>query len=123
MSIGSKAAPADQSTPKIELSRDSFIVKSKSSKKSKKSAPMTSDSSSDESDSPSLELLRSQHVQRKVDRRIRDPEQSSHTPGRDSQKIKSQRGGGVDVVVKHRVQWPHEAILGGGGRQPSKGQL
>ena len=96
-------APADQSTQKIELSRDSYIVKSKSSKKLQKSAPMTSDSSSHESDSPSLELLRSQHLQRKVDRCIRDLERISHTPGKDSQKIKSQRGGGVDVVVKQRV--------------------
>ena len=99
--MAASSAPADQSTPKIELSRDSFIVNSKSSKKF---APVTSDSSSDESDSPSLELLRSQHLQRKVDRRIRDLEQSSHTPVKDSQKIKSQRGRGVDVVVKQRVQ-------------------
>ena len=65
--MAASSAPADQSTPKIELSRDSIILKSKSSKKFKKSAPMTSDSSSDKSDSPSLELLRSQHLQRKVD--------------------------------------------------------
>ena len=86
--MAASSAPADQSTPKIELSRDSFIVKSKSGKKLKTSAPMTSDSSSNESDSPSLELLTSQHLQRKVDRRIRDLEQSSHTPGKDSPKNK-----------------------------------
>ena len=28
-------------------------------------------------------------------------------------KIKSKRGGAVEVIVKHKVTWPHEAILGG----------
>ena len=51
--MAASSAPADKSTPKTELSRDSFIVKSKRSKKFKKSAPMTSDSSSEKSDSPS----------------------------------------------------------------------
>ena len=27
------------------------------------------------------------------------------------------RGGNVDVLVKRRVHWPHEAILGGANRQ------
>ena len=27
------------------------------------------------------------------------------------QKIKSQRGGNVDVLIKNRVRWPHEYIL------------
>ena len=105
-------ALAEQSTPKIELSRDSFIVKSKDSKKYKKSAHITSDSSLDESDRPSLELLRSQQLQRKVDRCIRDLEQSSHIQVKSLKK----RGGGIDVVVKHRVHWPQEAILGGVNR-------
>ena len=66
------------------------------------------------SDTPGVELLRSQHLQKKRrPRPIRDPEQCSNSTGKDSPKLKSQRGGGVDVVVKHKVHWPHEAILGG----------
>ena len=41
--------------------------------------------------------------------------QSSHGQGKE--KFKSMRGGSIDVQVKHRVHWPHEAILGGVTRQ------
>ena len=51
-----------------------------------------------------------------MDKRIRELDQSSHFPGND-QKLKSQRGGSVDISVKHKVHWPHEAILGGMTRQ------
>ena len=70
---------------------------------------MSSSSSSDESDVPSLEMLKSSHVQRKVDRRIKDLNQSSRAIGK--LKYKSLRGGDVDVQVRHKVHWPHEAIL------------
>ena len=91
--MAATSAPTETSTPRNEFSRDSVIVKPKTSKKSKTFVPSSSSSSSDQSDSPSLELLRSHQLQRKVDRRIRDLEQSSNGPGKDFQKIKSQRGG------------------------------
>ena len=93
--------------------------KSKKSSKSKKFRPtyVTSDSSSDESDTPSMERLKSSTIQRKVDRRIRDLNHSSHLPGNDnSVKLKSKRGGTVEVSVKSKVSWPHETILGGVSR-------
>ena len=31
-------------------------------------------------------------------------------------KIKSKRAGPMDVLVKHKIAWPHEAILGGVNR-------
>ena len=61
-----------------------------------------------------MERLKSSVVQRKVYRRIRELNHSSHLPGNDSSvKLKSKRGGTVEVNVKNKVSWPHEAILGG----------
>ena len=103
------------STPdKPELSSDTFLESIKPSK-SKQSKYVSSSSSSDESDVPSLELLKSSHVQSKVDRRIKDLNQSSRATGK--LKYKSLRGGDVDVQVRHKVHWPHEAILSGVSRQ------
>ena len=108
------ASTSRTSTP--ELSTDSFLESVKPRKKSVKPCKVLNDSSSDDSDIPTLEMLRSQKLQKKVDKRIRELDQSSHFPGND-EKFKSQRGGGVDVPVKRKVQWPHEAILGGVARQ------
>ena len=73
---------------------------------------VSSDSSSDESDTPSLELLRSKKLQKQVDKRIRKLNHCSQSPGKECETLKSKRGGGVDIVVKQKVHWPHEAILG-----------
>ena len=103
------------STPqKGELSTDSFLESIKACK-TKKTVPVLSSSSSDDSDEPSLELLKSRHLQRKVVKRLRDLSQSSHSAGK--LKYKSQRGGDIDVKVRHKVHWPHESILGGINRQ------
>ena len=103
------------STPdKPELSSDTFLESIKPSK-SKQSKYVSSSSSSDESDVSSLELLKSSHVQSKVDTRIKDLNQSSRATGK--LKYKSLRGGDVDVQVRHKVHWPHEAILSGVSRQ------
>ena len=102
------AAPGKSSSP--ELSSDSFLENIKPSKKQKKTHVVT-DSSSDESDCPSLEMLKSHLLQKKVDKRLRDLNQSSHEQGKE--KIKSMRGGSIDIQVKHKVHWPHEAIWGG----------
>ena len=109
-----------------KLSRNSdFLDHSKStpskkSRKSKKFVPMseTSESSSDDSDSPSLSFLKSQSMQKKVDKRIRELNGCSHSSGSECLgRYKSKRGqGNVDVSVKNKVLWPHEAILGGANR-------
>ena len=103
------------STPdKPELSSHTFLESIKPSK-SQKSKYVSSSSSSDESDVPSLDMLKSSHVQRKVDKRIKDLNQSSRITGK--LKYKSLMGGDVDVQVRHKVYWPHDAILSGVTRQ------
>ena len=99
---------------KSEISSDTFLESIKPSK-SKKSKYVSISSSSDENDVPSLDMLKSSHVQRKVDRRIKDLNQSSCDIGK--LKYKSLRGGDVDVQVRHKVNWPHEAILSSVTRQ------
>ena len=105
-----------------KLSTDSVIVSSRKSNRSKRFKPpsISGSSSSDDSDIeiPSLERLRSHALQKKVDRRIGNFDQSSHLSGNDSMlKHKSKRGGNVEVSVKNKVSWPHEPILGGVSRQ------
>ena len=100
-----------------KLSRNSDFL---DHSKNKKFVPPSdsSESSSDESVSPSLSFLKYQSVQRKVDKRIRELNGCSHLSGTEcSGKYKSKRGGNVDVPVKNKVLWPHEAILGGVNRQ------
>ena len=121
MQQAAQASAGSKETGK--LSTDSVIASShKHSKRSKKFKPpvMSSSSSLDDSDSDilSLEKFRSHVLQKKVDQRIRDLDQSSHLSGNDSKlKHKSKRGGNVDVFVKRKVSWPHESILGGVSRQ------
>ena len=63
---------------------------------------------------PSLDTLRQDRfIQSQVDERLK--ELSNMAQGTDK-KIKSQRGGPVDIFVKNRVKMPHEFILSG----PSK---
>ena len=62
-------------------------------------------------------LRNSEIIQRKVDARLRELEVINETSGMHlSTKLKSKRGGPVDVYLKHKVAWPHEAILGGTNR-------
>ena len=56
-------------------------------------------------------IRQSTKFQRQVDSRIRELEQQTHITGSVG-KIKSKIGGNAEVIVKHRVAWPHEAILG-----------
>ena len=102
-------------------SKLSKSVKSKTCQKSVKSRTVSSessDSSSDEDEIPSLSELRvSKKIQKQVDQKIAQLGKSQIQGNEQSDKIKSQRGGPVDVVVRHRVSWPHEHILGGPTRQ------
>ena len=65
---------------------------------------------------PSLSTLRdSVKIQKKVD--DRENKALQETSGMDTcQKIKSKRGGPVEVLVKNKEAWPHKAILGGATR-------
>ena len=74
------AAPGRSSSS--ELSSDSFLESITCSKKDKRKHVVT-DSSSDESDCPSLEMLKSHLLQKKVDKRLRDLNQSSYGQGKE----------------------------------------
>ena len=79
---------------------------------------MSSESSSDESDLPSLSVLKSsRQVQRKVDERLAEIQNESRVQGNNTTKIKSKRGGSVDMVVCKRVAWPQDSILAGATKQ------
>ena len=59
-------------------------------------------------------LRTSTKIQKQVDARIRDLEKTHDNAGtQKSEKIKSKRGGSVEVLVQIKVAWLHEAILGG----------
>ena len=71
------ATSVRSSTPSTsELSTDSFLESIKSSKR-KKYQPVESSC-----DDPSLEVLKSHHLQEKVDKRIKELVQSSHCQGK-----------------------------------------
>ena len=80
---------------KTKLSKDFLTSSVKKGKKSKKYVESLSESSSDDSNTPSLETLRSHKLQKQVDKRIRALECSSQSSGNEKiQKFKSKRGGG-----------------------------
>ena len=72
-----------------------------------KKCQIVDDSSRDKSDCPSIEVLKSHLLQKKVDKRLRELNQSSHSQCK--QKFKSMRGGNIEVQVKHKVHLPHGA--------------
>ena len=76
------------------------------------------DSSDSSSSIPSIDTLRkSKKLQKQVDCRLRKLEKAGQKTGNETEKFKSKRGGGpVEVIVKNKVAWPHEAILGGVNR-------
>ena len=104
--------------------QDSKLSKSSKNKNSRRNVTSrtvyseSSESSSDDVEIPSLSELRvSNKVQKQIDKKIAQLGKV-HREGNDQgEKIKSQRGGPVDVVVRHKVPWPHEHILGGPTRQ------
>ena len=71
----------------------------------------TSEPSSKE-DLPCLSLLKSSKaVQKKVDARLAELESTSHVEGNECVRLKSKRGGGVDVLVSKKVAWPQDSFF------------
>ena len=65
---------------------------------------------------PTLENLKKNvSIQLLVEDRIKELQQISKT-GTDP-KLKSQRGGQVEVLVKNRIKWPHEYVLAGSNKE------
>ena len=63
--------------------------------------------SSDEDEVPCLSVLRT------ADDRIAEFVDASKMEGNDRQKIKSKRGGAIDILVSKKVAWLHDTILVG----------
>ena len=105
--------------PKKDIQKLSSFSKSKHVQKHckhKKFCYSSSESSSEDSDVPELSYLRSnKRIQKKVDDRLADLEKNFEAKGK-SEKLKSKRGGSVEVLVEKRVAWPHDVILGGQNR-------
>ena len=86
-------------------------------KQCKNSIVSESESSSDESIVPSLTVLKiSSDIQKQVDKRLRQLQEASASSS-DKNDFKSKRGGNIDCVVKNKVAWPQDTILGGHNRQ------
>ena len=106
-SVEERMSQVDQGAKKkdiTKLSRTSLELCNKKSKSKKVPHVMSSESSSDESDLPSLSVLKSsRQVQRKVDERLAEIQNESRVEGNNTTKIKSKRGGSVDMVVCKRV--------------------
>ena len=76
------------------------------------------ESSDDEIKIPELSYIRSsKDIQRQIDRSIAKLSRKQLEGNDMSQKLKSKRGGPVEVAVQKKVAWPHEHILGGQTRQ------
>ena len=98
------------------------ISKSDKSAKSKVSVSdvsmSESESSSDESLVPNLNVLKSKKsVQVKVDERLKQLQDDSAVKSGSKDKFKSKRGGNVDCIVKNKIAWSQDTVLGGQSRQ------
>ena len=61
---------------------------------------------------PTLHSIREDAIiQSKVEQRLQELSKLAKTGT--IQKLKSQRGGHIEVMVKNRIKWPHEYILSG----------
>ena len=102
---------------KISTCGNNFVTVKKSVKNLQNSSSESDSDAHSHGNLPNLATLRSSaDIQHRVDSRLRQLERMQQTAGNDNNKIKSKTGGAVDVVVKHKVAWPHEAILGGVNR-------
>ena len=80
------------------------------SKKSGKSAQATV-KNNDHTGSNSHDLTDETLLQLKVEQRLQELSDLAKTGAHS--KLKSQRGGAVEVLIKNRVKWPHEYVLSG----------
>ena len=116
--VAEKTSKAKKDTRK-KLSTVGKFDKSDCKVKQKSKYVVCTDESSEDSDFPSLyDIKTSKAVQRKIDRSLTNLDTSFVPQGNENaHKLKSKRGGPVDVVVNKKVAWPHEHILGGLNRQ------
>ena len=103
----------------VKPQKSTCVNKSNSTHAEKSTPTMTTESLPHVSTAhiPSLEYIRANNqIQCSVEERIKELQQLAKS-GMSENKIKSQRGGSVDVFVKHRVKWPHEFVLAGSQKE------
>ena len=112
-----KVEEVAQSHPKDNTKLSTKYLSSKVSHVSSETSDESDESDSDSS-VPDIETLRkSEQLQKQVDSRLRQLKKASQKTGKhDSEKFKSKRGGGLEILVKNKVAWPHESILSGANR-------
>ena len=94
---------------------DASKVKGKSRKKSSTRLPETL-SATGLPEIPDLHQLRqTQSIQKQVQERLKEIQEANVTGS--VTKNKSLRGGPVDIVVPHRIKWPHEYVLAGSTKE------
>ena len=69
---------------------------------------------------PPASLRQEVRVQQEVQARLRELVYNTHAG---NSKIKSQRGGPVDLYINNRVKWPHKFVLAGHNKERIKNQL
>ena len=110
------AAPKKKKKRRHKLSTG-FKTVSKYDKQYSSTSSDSTDVSDNEVILPDLAHIRSsKSIQRQIDQSI--ARLGKKQEGNDqSNRIKSKRGGSIEVVVKQKVAWSHECILGGQSRQ------
>ena len=117
---GTASYDSSHNTGRSKKTKISSVVRQS---KCKARAESTDSSLSENSNSdgelklPKLSYIRSsRQIQRQIDQSLaklgKNPDR-----GNDPQKLKSKRGGPVEVTVHQKVSWPHEHVLGGQTRQ------
>ena len=120
--VESKVASGQGHSRRIKDGQKLSTVKQCKKRNCQKSCCVKTSSSSDSSDDdtvlPNLSHIRaSKVIQKQIDRSIAKLAKNQCEGNENSQKLKSKRGGPVDVIVQQKVSWPHEHILGGQNRQ------
>ena len=120
--VESKVALGQGHSRRIKDGQKLSTVKQCKKRNCQKSCCVKTSSSSDSSDDdtvlPNLSDIRaSKVIQKQIDRSIAKLAKNQCEGNENSQKLKSKRGGPVDVIVQQKVSWPHEHILGGQNRQ------
>ena len=101
-----------KTSDKSKIKGTKGVSKSKKLLSAKSDPKLEAKSETQASKLPTFDSLKEDAmIQSKVEQRLQELSELAKTGT--IQKLKSQRGGQVEVMVKNRVKWPHEYILSG----------
>ena len=110
--IGKRLDKIENGTCKKTVDKTKIKGKSSSKSKEKVAPKLQQHIEAFEQKLPTFDSLKEDAlIQSKVEQRLQELTDLAKTGT--TQKIKSQRGGSVEVTVKNRVKWPHEYVLSG----------